>query len=122
MKQNGVVRWPGPALLFFIFRFEYLFRARKVTRTFRQMGPVSFPFLKWSMNFSSPSLSGECVVVWLTRKEFDRAKGGGGIRAHDTARSVRGRREVPPPSLGLATKASFSVRKGNRLAYLAAKP
>ena len=23
MKQNGVVCWPGPALLFFIFRFEY---------------------------------------------------------------------------------------------------
>ena len=74
------------------------------------------------MTFSLPSLSGECVAVWLTRQVFDRAKGGGGIRAHDTARSVRGRREVPPPSLGLATKASFSVRKGNRLAYLAAKP
>ena len=78
------------------------------------------------MNFSSPSLSGECVVVWLTRQVFDREEGGikrgGGIRAHDTARSVRGRREVPPPSLGLATKASFSVREGNRLAYLTAKP
>ena len=29
------------------------------------------------MNFSSPSLSGECVVVWLTRQVFDRAEGGG---------------------------------------------
>ena len=24
MKQNGVVYLPGPALLFFLFRFEYL--------------------------------------------------------------------------------------------------
>ena len=74
------------------------------------------------MNFSSLSLSGECVVVWLTRQVFDRAKVGGGIRAHDTTRIVRGRREVPPPSFGLAMKASFSARKEKRLAYLAAKP
>ena len=39
-----------------------------------------------------------------------RMKRGGGIRAHDIARSVRGRREVPPPSLGLATKASLGTR------------
>ena len=32
------------------------------------------------MNFSSPSLSGECVVVWLTRQVFDRAGEGGGWR------------------------------------------
>ena len=30
------------------------------------------------MNFSSPSLSGECVVVWLTSQVFDRAEGGSG--------------------------------------------
>ena len=29
------------------------------------------------MNFSPPSLSGECVVVWLTRQVFDRAEGAG---------------------------------------------
>ena len=28
------------------------------------------------MNLSSPSLSGECVVVWLTRQVFDREGGG----------------------------------------------
>ena len=35
------------------------------------------------MNFSSLSLSGECVVVWLTRQVFDRAgwgSGGGGMK------------------------------------------
>ena len=30
------------------------------------------------MNFSSPSLSGECVVVWLTSQVFDRAEEGSG--------------------------------------------
>ena len=38
MIQNGVVCYPGPALLLFIFRFEY-FRARKVTGTFEKRAP-----------------------------------------------------------------------------------
>ena len=29
MKQNGVVCLPGPALLFFLFRFEYLISGPK---------------------------------------------------------------------------------------------
>ena len=40
-------------------------------------------------------------------------RAGGGIRAKDTARSVRGKREVPPSSLALVTRASCSARKGN---------
>ena len=39
MKQNGVVCWPGPALLFFIFRFEYLISGPKSYRDFRETGP-----------------------------------------------------------------------------------
>ena len=39
MKQDGVVCWPGPALLFFIFRFEYLISGPKSYRDFRETGP-----------------------------------------------------------------------------------
>ena len=39
------------------------------------------------------------------------SRGGGGIQANDTARSVRGERKVPLPSLALAAKASCSARK-----------
>ena len=39
MKQNGVVCYLGPALLFFIFRFECVFSARKVTGTFEKRAP-----------------------------------------------------------------------------------
>ena len=39
MKQNGVVCEPGPALLFFIFRFEYLISGPKSYRDFRETGP-----------------------------------------------------------------------------------
>ena len=39
MKQNGVVCQPGPALLFFIFRFEYLISGPKSYRDFRETGP-----------------------------------------------------------------------------------
>ena len=41
MKQNGVVCWPGAALLFFIFRFEYLISGPKSYRYFRETGPRS---------------------------------------------------------------------------------
>ena len=40
MKQNGVVCWPGAALLFFIFRFEFLISGQKSYRDFRETGPV----------------------------------------------------------------------------------
>ena len=43
MKQNGVVCWPGPALLFFIFRFEYLISGPKSYRDFRETGPRALP-------------------------------------------------------------------------------
>ena len=39
MKQNGVLCWPGPALLFFIFRFGYLISGAKSYRDFRETGP-----------------------------------------------------------------------------------
>ena len=39
MKQNGVVCKPGPALLFFLFRFEYLISGPKSYRDFRETGP-----------------------------------------------------------------------------------
>ena len=39
MKQNGVVCQPGPALLFFIFRFEYLILGPKSYQDFRETGP-----------------------------------------------------------------------------------
>ena len=39
MKQNGVVCWPRPALLFFIVRFEYLISGPKSYREFRETGP-----------------------------------------------------------------------------------
>ena len=39
MKQNGVVCLPGPALLFFIFRFEYLISGPKTYGDFRETGP-----------------------------------------------------------------------------------
>ena len=65
--------------------------------------------------------------MWLTGQVFDRAggvgmntgRGNSGARYH----KERAREEGSlPPSFGLAMKASFSARKGNRLAYLAAKP
>ena len=39
MQQNRVVCLPGPALLFFIFRFEYLISGPKSYQDFREMGP-----------------------------------------------------------------------------------
>ena len=42
MKQNGVVCLPGPAFLFFIFRFEYLISGLKSYGDFRETGPWCF--------------------------------------------------------------------------------
>ena len=42
MKQNGVVCWPGPALLFFIFRFEYLISGSVKLPGLSRNGPL-FP-------------------------------------------------------------------------------
>ena len=39
MKRNGVVCKPGPALLFFIFQFEYLISGPKSYRDFPRNGP-----------------------------------------------------------------------------------
>ena len=39
MTQNGVVCQPGPALLFFIFRFEYLITDPNSYRDFGETGP-----------------------------------------------------------------------------------
>ena len=38
MKQNGVFCLPGPALLFFLFRFEYLISDPKSYRDFGETG------------------------------------------------------------------------------------
>ena len=38
MKQNGVVFQAGAALLFFIFRFEYLISGPKSYQDFRETG------------------------------------------------------------------------------------
>ena len=43
MKQNGAVCYPGPALLFFIFRFENLISGPKSYRDFRETGPRPAP-------------------------------------------------------------------------------
>ena len=46
MKQNVVVCQPGPALLFFTFRFEYLISGPKSYRDFRVTGPwYAFPYV-----------------------------------------------------------------------------
>ena len=47
MNQNGVVCLPGPTLLFFIFRFEYLISGPKSFRDVREMGPWSQLFKRW---------------------------------------------------------------------------
>ena len=57
MKQNGVVCKPGPALLFFIFRFEYLISSPKSYRYFRETG-------LWSLRYVS-SLSPHSVLLYL---------------------------------------------------------
>ena len=41
MKQNGVVCWPGPALLFFIFRSEYLISGPEKLPGLSRNGPVA---------------------------------------------------------------------------------
>ena len=39
MIQNGVVCYPGPAVLLFTFRFEYLITGPKSYRDFRETSP-----------------------------------------------------------------------------------
>ena len=39
LSQSLGYLWPGLALLFFIFRFEYLFSGPKSYRDFRETGP-----------------------------------------------------------------------------------
>ena len=59
MKQNGVVCQPGPVLLFFIFRFEYLISGPKSYRDFRETSPWSFKnvsvvgenYWRWKLKF-----------------------------------------------------------------------
>ena len=38
MKQIGAFCWPGPALSFFLFRFEYLISGLKSYRDFEETG------------------------------------------------------------------------------------
>ena len=56
MKQNGVVFKPGPALLLFLFLFEYLISGPKSYRAFRETGPrelPTYPFLKLTLTLTS---------------------------------------------------------------------
>ena len=39
MKRNGVVCWPGPALTFLLFAFQYLISGPKSYRDFADTGP-----------------------------------------------------------------------------------
>ena len=52
MKQNGVVRKPGPVLLFFIFWFEYLISGPKSYRDVRETGPwpLQVRYFVYAMN------------------------------------------------------------------------
>ena len=43
MKQNGVVCWPGPALSFLLFEFQYLISGPKSYRDFVDTGSYSNP-------------------------------------------------------------------------------
>ena len=40
MKENAVVCWPGPARLFFMFRFEYLVSGPKELPGLLRNGPM----------------------------------------------------------------------------------
>ena len=52
MNQNGVVCLPGPALLFFIFRVEYLISGPKSYRDIWETGLRNFPAI-FDMTYNS---------------------------------------------------------------------
>ena len=53
MKQFGVFCKPGPALLFFLFRFEYLISGPKSYRTLEETSP--WPFMIIGVKYQLPS-------------------------------------------------------------------
>ena len=79
MKQNGVVRKPGPVLLFFIFWFEYLISGPKSYRDVRETGPRLRSGGKkaktgWSVMVPIGCLSQDCnakkIVTFHTRLQL----------------------------------------------------
>ena len=64
MNQNGVVCLPGPALLFFIFRFEYLISGPKSYRDIRETGP-------WRLNTKAANLFSRKKIHVLMSTVFD---------------------------------------------------
>ena len=57
MKQNGVVYWPAPALLFLIFQLEYLISGPKSYQDFREIG-------RWITHRASSTTSPHRVVLF----------------------------------------------------------
>ena len=72
MTQDGVVCQPGPALLFYIFWFEYLVSGPKSYRDFRETGPrpVSLCYMVFPIEVSRES--------WSEQTEKMDEEGGGG--------------------------------------------
>ena len=70
MKQNGVVCEPGPALLFFIFRFEYLISGPLSYRDFRETGPRP----EKGHGFYRPRLKTRCDNQLINRHYFKRVR------------------------------------------------
>ena len=58
LKQNGVFCWPGPALLFFILRTEYLISGPKSYRDFAETGPRPVRNVYWFGSSNACSFSG----------------------------------------------------------------
>ena len=62
MKQNGVIGQPGLALLFFVFRFEYLISGQKSYRDFR-----SGSFWDWrEIKENMPAFACSLLASFLT--------------------------------------------------------
>ena len=63
MKQNGAVCLPGPALLFFIFRFEYhIYSINRLGRLLNFWTLIVGAYSRWALiKFSPFSVSEVCL-------------------------------------------------------------
>ena len=82
MEQNGVVCQPGRALLFFIFRFEYLFSGPKSYRDFRETGPCS-PYLDYFISYPFSS-----QTFWSSSLLLAKSYGLGALKAKQRAVAI----------------------------------
>ena len=89
MKQNRVVCQPGPALLFFIFRFEYFISGPKSYRDFRETGPWSSLVLEASINAQFPAV----IFGTISEKSFFNAIKQPTHTLMKEARGCRGKRK-----------------------------